>query len=143
MRLSKTSAQAALALAFLAGQPSGRPVQARHIAGYLGIPPDSALKILQALARQHLILSHLGRSGGYHLDKPPEEVTLLQIVEAIEGPISGHMALGAGPEAVLPGLDLLQAACAQAATGLRHSLSQTTVADLVRCNHPPAMATTP
>ena len=54
---SREKAQTALALAFLAEQESDTVVQARQVAAHLGIPTDSALKILQTLARQELILT--------------------------------------------------------------------------------------
>lgn len=138
MKLSKTSAQAALALAFLAEQEADAVVQARQVAAHLGIPTDSALKILQTLARQELILSQLGRSGGYRLHKPAASVTLAQIVEAIDGPISGTMRLDARREGTAGSMDLLQSVCEQAATRLREELSRTTVADLARSNRAPA-----
>lgn len=139
MKLSKTSAQAALALAFLADQPSGAIVQARHIATHLGIPTDSALKILQVLARQEIIASQLGRTGGYRLHRVPQDISLAQIVEAIDGPISGAMRLDAR-EPVVASVMLLQSVCDQAAARLREELGRTTVADLARCNQPKPVA---
>lgn len=63
MKLSKTSALAALAVAHLASYPADAVVQARQVAEYLNIPTDSALKILQTLTRRHVIDSRLGRGG--------------------------------------------------------------------------------
>ena len=134
MKLSKTSAQAALALTFLAEQERGVVVQARQVAAYLGIPTDSALTILQVLARQELILSQLGRTGGYRLHKPADQITLAHIVEAIDGPISGSMRLSSNHARSTGSLELLQSICDEAATTLRQQLSRTTVADLVRSN---------
>jgi len=134
MKLSKTSAQAALALTFLAEQERVVVVQARQVAAYLGIPTDSALKILQVLARQELILSQLGRTGGYRLHKPADQISLAHIVEAIDGPISGSMRLASNHARSNGSLELLQSICNEAATTLRQQLSRTTVADLVRCN---------
>ncbi|MCC7193137.1 MAG: Rrf2 family transcriptional regulator [Phycisphaeraceae bacterium] len=139
MKLSKTSAHAALALAFLADQPAGVVIQARHIATHLGIPTDSALKILQVLARQEIIISQLGRTGGYRLHRQPQEISLAQIVEAIDGPINGSMRLDSR-EAIAASVNLLQSVCDQAASRLREELSRTTVADLVRCKQPNSVA---
>ena len=130
MKLSKTSAQAALALGVLATQPEGEYLQARHIAEKLNIPTVSALKILQALTRGHLIESQLGRSGGYRLACPAHEVTLLKIVEAIDGPVRGQMRIDGAPAAVEHGVACLRAACTSAADALRDQLERTTVADL-------------
>ncbi len=139
MKLSKTSAHAALALAFLADQPAGVVIQARHIATHLGIPTDSALKILQVLARQEIIISQLGRTGGYRLHRQPQEISLAQIVEAIDGPINGSMRLDSR-ESIAASVNLLQSVCDQAASRLREELSRTTVADLVRCKQPNSVA---
>ena len=132
MRLSKTSAQAALAMAYLAEQEPGVVVQARHVASHLGIPTDSALKILQVLARHELVMSQLGRSGGYRLHKSADQVTLAQIHEAFDGPINRSMRLLARSDSVSVSLDLLQDACDEAADCLRQQLNKITVATLIR-----------
>ena len=134
MRLSKTTAQAALAMAYLAEQEPGVVVQARHVASYLGIPTDSALKILQILARHELVMSQLGRSGGYRLHKPAEYVTLAQIHEAFDGPINRSMRLLAKSDSVSVSLDLLQSRmrATRPRDCLRQQLNKITVATLIR-----------
>lgn len=130
MKLSKTSAQAALAMAFLSSQTTGELVQARTVGEYLSIPTDSALKILQSLARRGLILSQLGRSGGYRLHRPPEQVSLLEIVEAIEGPISADIRLTVSDPALTAGVELLQHICDDAAAYSRQKLRSVKLSDL-------------
>lgn len=134
MRLSKASAQAAIALTFLAEQPAGDPVQAREIARHLNIPTDSALKILQTLARGEIIASTLGRSGGYRILKPIEDVTLLNIVEVIDGPVSGQMRLDKAPEGFAGSITRMNEICRDAAANTRDQLARVTIAELVRCN---------
>lgn len=131
MRLSKTSAQAMLALAYLSQQKPGVVTQARQVAVYLGIPTDSALKILQVLARQEIILSHLGRSGGYRLIKSPAQITLAQIVEVIDGPIIGSTRLSTPRADMAESLDRLQTICNQVAEQIRRQLGHATVSDLI------------
>ena len=140
MKLSKTSAQAALALAYLAEQDNTQIIQAKQVAQHLGIPSDSALKILQALARHDLIHSRLGRTGGYRLAMLPQDISLLQVIEAIDGPINGQVRLDHAPQSITGGLDLLQAISQQAAERIRMELSQTTVADLVKSNRTQILA---
>jgi Rrf2 family protein len=129
MHLSKTSALAALATAYLAHHPD-TVVQARQVAAHLNIPTDSALKILQVLSRQRLIRSHLGRSGGYQLARAPELVSVLEIVEAIDGPIDSGTPLHAPAPELLSGLDHLQTLCREVAQQARQRLGAATVADL-------------
>lgn len=136
MKLSKTSAHAALAVAFLANQPNHTPIQARQIAEHLHIPTDSALKILQAMVRQHVIQSQLGRSGGYMLTRPPEQVTLLEIVEAIDGPITAALPVRTDGKPVLEGVEKLKSMCEHVAGRLREELGRYTVADLARVDAP-------
>jgi Rrf2 family protein len=135
VKLSKTSAQAALAMAFLSSQHGGELVQARTVGEYLGIPTDSALKILQSLARRGLILSQLGRSGGYRLHRSPDQVTLLEIVEAIEGPISADIRLTVSDPALAAGIDLLQQICDDAAGYARQKLRSAKLSDLATVGH--------
>lgn len=143
MKLSKTSAQAALALAYLALQDDTQIVQAKQVAKHLGIPSDSALKILQALARHRIIDSRLGRSGGYRLASAPADISLLQIIEAIDGPISGQVRIDNAPNNITGGLDLLQSISQLAAERIREQLSQTSVADLVKSNENQMLAAAP
>ena len=131
MKLSKTAAHAALAVAFLARQPSDAPTQARTVSEYLGVPVDSALKVLQALARNGVIESRLGRAGGYCLTRAADEVTLLQIVEAMDGPLVARLPLAPREQRLGGELAALQAICEEAATATRDKLTRATVADLL------------
>lgn len=133
MKLSKTSAHAALAMGYLAGQSGNGLVQARQVADHLGIPTDSALKILQALARQGLIQSQLGRTGGYQLHRLPSDVTLLEVVEAIEGPIQTQMPLHSVREQLTGSFDALQSVFEQVTRQIRSELGRATVASLGDC----------
>lgn len=134
MKLSKTSAHAALAMAYLATRTDGSLLQARTVAEYLGVPTDSALKILQGLARRGLIHSQLGRTGGYRLQRPAAQVSLLEIVEAIDGPIGAMLPISEAEPHLHGGLDLIQSVCEQAARLIRQELARTTVADLAACD---------
>ncbi|QQE13593.1 Rrf2 family transcriptional regulator [Planctomycetota bacterium] len=140
MKLSKTSAHAALAIAFLASKCNEGPTQARTVAEHLGIPTDSALKILQALSRHRLIKSQLGRSGGYLLHRPSEGISLLEIVEAIDGPIAGEMPISQHANKLDYSMNILQNACVHAAEQLRDSLSKYTIADLIMIEEQPQLA---
>ncbi len=130
MRLSKTSAQAALAAAYLHQQASTAPVQARQVGEHLGIGTDSALKILQALTRAGVLASRLGRGGGYRLAQPGDRTTLLHIVEAIDGPVTGHVPLPTSSGHLKASTQMLRHVCDLAAKRLCHELARTTVADL-------------
>jgi len=72
----------------LAGLPPAGRLATRALAELHGVPKEYLSKALQALAQAGLIDGALGPSGGYCLTRPPEEVTFLDIVEAVEGTAS-------------------------------------------------------
>jgi len=61
---------------------------ARDIAAESRLPLPVVSKILKLLARQELVASHRGIKGGYGLARKPEEITLAQVIRALEGPIA-------------------------------------------------------
>nr|AIA16868.1 PASTA domain protein [uncultured bacterium]AIA17015.1 FAD binding domain protein [uncultured bacterium] len=67
-------------------QPPDRYIPTRDLATFHGVPKEYLSKALQALAQAGLVESTLGPSGGYRLSRKPEDITFLDIVEAIEGP---------------------------------------------------------
>ena len=87
MHLGKASAYATFAALFIAEHQVEGPVQSRSIADAYELPPEYLLKILQRLTRARILQSERGRGGGFTLRKTTDETTLLDIVEAIEGPI--------------------------------------------------------
>lgn len=64
-----------------------RIVLARDIADVQGIPESFLRKILQKLVCKGLISSYRGAKGGFALAKPPEQITLLEVIEAVDGPV--------------------------------------------------------
>jgi len=137
MKLSKTGALAVLATRYLT-QQNGKTVRARNVGEALNIPTDSALKILQALARGRVIDSHLGRSGGYSTQRTEQQITLLEVIEAIDGPISGGLALdGRQPDDLDQPIEQLQRVCRRMAEQVREQVARTTLAELDRITATP------
>jgi len=73
----------------LALVPPDRTLPASRLAEYHGVPPAYLAKHLQALAQAGIVESVPGRKGGYRLTRPAGEVTLLEIVDAVDnsGPV--------------------------------------------------------
>lgn len=69
----------------LAGQPEGATLLGRDLALYHGVSEAYLLKHLQALVRAGLLESLPGRSGGYRLARPAADISVLDVVTAIEG----------------------------------------------------------
>lgn len=85
MRLGEGVEWAAHCVVFLANLPEGETLSAARLAEYHGVPAPYLAKALQALTRAGLVKSHTGRRGGYRLTRRPDEITLLDIVLAVEG----------------------------------------------------------
>lgn len=85
------------ALIYLAGH-DGERVKASEISEAMEIPQGFLHQVLQELQRARLVTSRPSRSGGYSLARPSEEINILAIVEALEGPIlAEECALRGGP----------------------------------------------
>ena len=82
--LSQTTGYAILAMSCLS-QAVGRLVLAKDIAACTGVPLPYLSKILHALHRSGLIHGKRGYRGGFMLARPPAEVSLLEVAEALEG----------------------------------------------------------
>jgi len=83
---SKSCEYAVQAILYLAREAkSGKPVFLKEISDNLNIPYHFLSKVLQALARVNLLVSHKGAGGGFSLGKPPKEIALIDIVRAVDG----------------------------------------------------------
>src|SRR5262249_55586781 len=127
MRLTRATAYAVNALARLAAARSPAPT-ARGPPPPAGAPGDSLAKALRPLAQARLLVSVKGPSGVYARARPAARITLLEILEAVEGPLDNHCA---APPSADPALDRrLDAACRGAAEALRRRLAKVRLSDL-------------
>src|SRR5579872_6674722 len=85
LKLTKKADYGLIALRHLAGEPRG--ASAKDIADNYGIPLPLLSKILQKLVRDGLLVSVQGTHGGYRLARDPHEITTLEVIRAIDGPI--------------------------------------------------------
>ena len=86
MIFSRPVAYAIRALIRLAQVPAGKRLMAREIAKRERIPASSLAKTLQLLARKQVLDSEKGRNGGFRLSRPAKRISLLDVMEALEGP---------------------------------------------------------
>ncbi|RJP74602.1 MAG: Rrf2 family transcriptional regulator [Candidatus Abyssobacteria bacterium SURF_17] len=99
MEISKASVTAIHGLAYLADNSDRSPVDVSVIAKELGVSQGYLAKIFQRIARSHMVYSRRGPQGGYLLASEPEKISLLDIVEAIDGPVvTGRCELGPGEQ---------------------------------------------
>lgn len=86
IRITKQTDYAVVLLTRMSQQPE-RLYSAADLATDTRLPAPMVSKILKTLARERLLDSHRGVKGGYALSRSPEDVTVAEIVSAIEGPI--------------------------------------------------------
>ncbi|MGH9667558.1 MAG: RrF2 family transcriptional regulator [Bryobacteraceae bacterium] len=98
MIYSRAAEYAIRAFVELAHAPSGRYMMAKQVAAQSDIPAHFLAKILQQLARQGMLKSSKGPTGGFSLRIPAAEISLLRIVEAVDGLEDYRRCIGGRPE---------------------------------------------
>ncbi len=93
MELTRKAEYAIRGMLYLSRQKDGNISLIVDIAGAVEAPKTFLAKIFQELAKTGLIKSTRGVNGGFVLARPPERITLREIVEAIEGPIMPNQCL--------------------------------------------------
>ncbi len=88
MQLSKKSEYALLAVRHLATVPDGEFASINEIASSEPVPREFLAKILKELASRKLLVSRQGVAGGYRLATTPNKVSYLDVIEAVDGPLS-------------------------------------------------------
>lgn len=87
LHLTRRGDYAIRGMVYLATRPGQEISLLGDIATAVDVSPALLAKLFQQLVRNGLVRSYRGTGGGFHLGRPPEKITLLEIVEAIEGPI--------------------------------------------------------
>lgn len=87
MELTRKGDYAIRGIVYLAGQPPNKISLLSEIAAAVDVPQTFLAKIFQQFSKTGIVKSFRGTGGGFLLAGPPEEITLLQVVEAVEGPI--------------------------------------------------------
>jgi Rrf2 family protein len=88
MQITMSADYALRAVIDLADNSDGRLVAAGEIASRQDIPLSYAVKVLQALARAGIVVCQAGRKGGVRLLRNADELSVLDVVEAVDGPLA-------------------------------------------------------
>ena len=88
LRLSKKADYALMAMKHLALRGDLGSSSAREIAEQYDIPIELMAKVLQRLVQRGLLASHQGTRGGYQLSRLPRQITVAEVVQAIDGPVT-------------------------------------------------------
>ncbi|MBM3659108.1 MAG: Rrf2 family transcriptional regulator [Actinobacteria bacterium] len=138
MKVSTRGDYAARALLSLALHGDDRPTSVKEIAERTGLPQPYLEQILLAVKGAGLVRSKRGVGGGYVLARPPEEITLADILAAVDGPLTTLMEAHDHCE----GHCVLQEVWVGVSDEMRRHLEGYTLADLVdrtRIGHPDAV----
>jgi Rrf2 family transcriptional regulator, cysteine metabolism repressor len=87
LKLSKKTDYALMAVQYMASKTAVRAVNTKEIAEAYRIPLELLAKVLQKLGKKGVVISHNGPKGGYVLARPPSEISVLAVIQAIEGNI--------------------------------------------------------
>lgn len=100
MKISRSTGYALVAVGYIAKHSKGETILAQRVAKDYGIPLEYLLKILQHMVRANILRSKRGPRGGFFLAKPADKITLLEVIEAVDGPMVSqiHLAEQTGNE---------------------------------------------
>lgn len=87
MRLSRKSDYALRAVRHLSTLPKGKLGSINSVSEAEEIPREFLAKILKDLTRSGILVSYQGVTGGYRIAKLPKDITFLDVIEAIDGPV--------------------------------------------------------
>lgn len=93
MKFSGSIEYAIHALVYLARRPAGQPTLLADIATALKVPDSYLRKVFQSLARSRIVATHRGARGGVTLSRPAAEITLRDVVEAVDGSLPFYSCL--------------------------------------------------
>ncbi len=132
MQMTRASTYALKALTYLAQQKATGPIPSHVVAeAARGIPKLFLLKCLLRATSAGLLRSLKGPNGGYILARPAKDITLLEVIEAVDGPIRGEApAVGQNGAAAFD--KKLQGVCDGAAALVRERFGRVTLADLAK-----------
>lgn len=94
MQLTRAADYAVRVMIHLAGLPIGERASRSDLAAVAECPEQFLSKVLQSLTHAGLVVSHRGNTGGFELSQAHRNASVLEIVEAIEGPVRLNACLG-------------------------------------------------
>jgi Rrf2 family protein len=93
MQLTRAADYAIRVTIHLAGLPPGVRASRSELAATADCPDQFLSKVLQSLTRSGMIVSHRGNTGGFELPEPNRGISVLEVVEAVEGPLRLNLCL--------------------------------------------------
>lgn len=129
LKLSRSVGYAIQATLILAEQPTTDPVPCSRLAARGHMPERFLLQVLRGLVNHGILHSARGVDGGYSLAKPAGQITLLALIEAVDGPF--NPAPTSPHKLPAPVAERLHAAIDRVVDRVKHDLGRVSVADLM------------
>ncbi len=120
------------AVELAAAEESAKPVKGEYLAGLQGIPQNFLENILTELRRAGIVRSRRGAEGGYQLARPGSEVTVADVLRAVEGPLAAVQGVRPDQLAYEGAAERLPEVWVALRASLRDVLEHVTLADIAR-----------
>lgn len=140
MKLTRGGEYGIRGVLYLAQQDNGKISMLSAIAKAQDVPPRFLAKIFQALAKAGIVRSHRGAKGGFSLARPAAEITIKDVIEAIEGPIYLNVCLVAPGECSRDKICPMHRVWEEAQDKMMGVLGQANFADLVKAERQAQLA---
>jgi Rrf2 family protein len=129
MKFNQSTAYAIAAMAHIVNAPDGQAVSNTAICNACKMPDRYVSQLMRMLVVADLLVSLRGVSGGYKLARPADKITLLDIVEAVDGPLGQNDYAGLPPMSA-KAEGVVEGAFAAIEAEAKRQLSAVTLADL-------------
>jgi len=93
MKLNSAATYGLMAVAYTAQNQHKGLVRSNDIADHYKIAVEFLLKVMQELVKANILRSKRGPHGGFSLARKPNQITMLEILEAVQGPLTSNMLL--------------------------------------------------
>jgi len=140
VRVSAKADYAVRAAVELAAAGAGAPVKGERIAQAQSIPPNFLENILADLRNAGIVGSRRGAEGGYWLARPPDEITLADVIRAVDGPLANVRGVRSEQVRYDGSAERLRDVWVAVRAALRNVLERVTLADVARGELPRPVA---
>lgn len=131
MQITRQAEYAIKIMLELAKNQGKEVLSSKLIADRQGIPEDFLKKTVHLLALQGLVITQRGVQGGVRLGKPADEITIADIIAAVEGPLAINICLDSGYECPNKSTCPVRRVLARGQAALLRELSRETLSDLL------------
>jgi Rrf2 family protein len=131
MQITRQTEYAIKTMTELWNVPHGQFMSNKLVAQRQDIPEDFLHKTIQILSRAGLVVTQRGVQGGVRLARPLEEITIADVIEAVEGPIALNICLSPGYQCDKSGKCQVRKVLAGAQAAMLQELKKKSLAEIV------------